>query len=239
VELGVERLPRELEGLRVAHLSDLHLGGGPRSRVAVERAVEWVASRDPDLVAVTGDLVSRPDALPLLRRLLDRLPRAFAVLGNVDVAETRDPFVRAVRDTDLGRTVLLLDDARTLEVRRRRIQIVGVDPRAYRLGRSQPARLADAGADLRLLLCHYPYVLDSLEPGAFQLVLTGHMHDGQINVPYGFGKLSFAHPRARYLAGVYRRGGTAMYVSPGLGTTFVPFRFAARPEVTELTLRTP
>jgi predicted MPP superfamily phosphohydrolase len=63
------------------------------------------------------------------------------------------------------------------------------------------------------------------------------MHAGQIVLPYGFGRLLLAHPRARYAAGLFRRGGTTMHVSPGLGTTFVPFRFAARPEATELTLR--
>jgi uncharacterized protein len=67
-------------------------------------------------------------------------------------------------------------------------------------------------------------------------VLAGHMHDGQITVPYGFGKLRLAHPRHPYPVGIFRRPAATMHVSPGLGTTFVPFRFAARPEATELLL---
>jgi len=63
------------------------------------------------------------------------------------------------------------------------------------------------------------------------------MHDGQICVPYPGGKIRLAHPRTRYTHGVYRRADTAMHVSPGLGTTFLPFRFFARPEATELVLR--
>jgi hypothetical protein len=63
------------------------------------------------------------------------------------------------------------------------------------------------------------------------------MHDGQICVPYPGGKLRLAHPTARYTAGLYRRPGGVLHVSPGLGTTFVPFRFFARPEATELVLR--
>jgi predicted MPP superfamily phosphohydrolase len=55
-------------------------------------------------------------------------------------------------------------------------------------------------------------------------------------LPYGIGRLTLAHPRARYVAGVYRRAGTVMHVSPGLGTTFVPLRYFARPEATELVL---
>ena len=56
-------------------------------------------------------------------------------------------------------------------------------------------------------------------------------------MPYGTGRVMLAHPRARYSSGIYRRAGTTMHVSPGLGTTFVPFRFFARPEATELVLR--
>jgi predicted MPP superfamily phosphohydrolase len=63
------------------------------------------------------------------------------------------------------------------------------------------------------------------------------MHDGQITLPYPGGKVRLAHPTARYANGVYRSRAAVMHVSPGLGTTFVPFRFAARPEATELVLR--
>jgi hypothetical protein len=80
-------------------------------------------------------------------------------------------------------------------------------------------------------------VLDGLQPGAFELVLAGHMHDGQICLPYPGGKLRLAHPRARYTVGVYRSPAATMHVSAGLGTTFVPFRFGARPEATELILK--
>lgn len=237
LEVGVAGLPGELDGIRIAHLSDFHLGARSRGSLAVERGVEWAAGRGPDLVAVTGDLVSRPRALPQLRGLLDRLPRCYAVLGNHEVEQTRDPFARGAGEADLGSAEVLVDETRTIELRGKSVQVVGVDPRTYRRDRSRPARFSDPDADLRILLCHFPYVLDRLPADAFHLVLAGHMHNGQINLPYGFGKLSVAHPRGRYLAGLYRRGGTVMHVSPGLGTTFVPFRFAARPEATELVLR--
>src|SRR5207247_6967654 len=90
----VRGLPPELEGLRVAHLSDLHLGVPSRGARAVERAVDWVASRRPDLVCVSGDLLSRPRGEPLLRRLVARLPSCYAVLGNHDYGDSRDPFAR-------------------------------------------------------------------------------------------------------------------------------------------------
>jgi len=238
LEVALPRLPQELAGVRIAHLSDFHLGLPSRGMHAVARAVDWVAGRAPDLIVITGDLVSRPRGEADLRRLLQRLGPSFAVLGNHDVAHTRDPFSRAVELSELGPTRLLVDESETVELRGRRVQIVGVDPRAYRRRRARPWELADEEADLRILLCHYPYVLDFLPPGAFDLVLAGHMHDGQISFPLGRRRrFRFAHPRMRYATGLYERPGGTMHVSPGLGTTFVPFRFFARPEATELVLQ--
>ena len=231
------RLPPELEGLRIAHLSDFHLGLPSRGVSAVERAVDWVETRQPDLTLVSGDLLSRRSGEPRLRRLLARMPRCYAVLGNHDFALSRDPFSHPVDLFDLEPATLLTDESRVVELRGQRIQIVGVDPRSYRRNQARPARLADPGADLRILLCHFPDVIDRLPPGAFDLVLSGHLHAGQICVPWPGGRLRLAHIRWRYVRGLYRRPTGTLHLSAGLGTTFVPFRFLARPEATELTLQ--
>jgi predicted MPP superfamily phosphohydrolase len=237
LELGLPGLPPELAGLRIAHLSDFHLGVASPATRAIERAVDWVAERQPDLVLVTGDLLARPAGALRLRELLERMPPVFAVLGNHDYADSRDPFSKPVGEVDLGRGTLLADEAVTVELRGRRVQIAGVDPRTYMRLEAQPGELADPTADLRILLCHFPRVVDRLPEGAFDLVLSGHMHDGQISLPYPGGKLRLAHPRAPYNRGVYRRPAATLHVSPGLGTTFVPLRFFARPEATELLLQ--
>jgi hypothetical protein len=238
LDVPLERLPPELDGLRIAHLSDFHLGLPSRGSHAIRRAVAWVRERRPDLVCITGDLVSRERGEPMLRRILQELGDAYVVLGNHDVEHSRDPFSRAAGLTDLAPARLLVDESATAEVRGRRVQIVGVDPRAYRQGTSKPWKLIDDDADLRILLCHFPYVLDFLPPGAFDLVLAGHMHDGQISLPLGpKRKYRFAHPNTRYAVGLYPRPASTMHVSAGLGTTFVPFRFFARPEATELVLK--
>jgi uncharacterized protein len=240
VEVELEGVPPELDGLRIAHLSDFHLGVPSRGRKAVEEAVAWVADRRPDLVFVTGDLVSRRRGIPLLERLLHDLRPCFVILGNHDLADSRDPFSQRV-DRDaiaaLEGVTVLGDEAVEVERRARTVQIVGVDPRTYAQRTAEPAELADAHADLRILLCHFPGIAGRLPPGAFHLVLAGHFHAGQIVVPLPGGKLRLAHLRARDVEGLYRYGSTALHVSPGLGTTFVPFRFFARPEVTELVVR--
>jgi predicted MPP superfamily phosphohydrolase len=231
------RLPPELDGLRVAHLSDFHLGVPSRGTRSVERAVEWVEARQPDLTLISGDLLSRPRGEKRLRRLLERLPRAYAVLGNHDYAASRDPFSRAVDLVDLAPARLLADEAETIELRGKTVQVVGVDPRSYRRGTARPERFADAAADLRILMCHFPQVIDRLEPGVFDLVLAGHLHAGQITVPYPGGRVRLAHVRWTYVEGLYERPGGVLHLSAGLGTTFVPFRFFARPAATELVLQ--
>jgi predicted MPP superfamily phosphohydrolase len=236
LDCPVDGLPRELDGLRVVHLSDFHLGLPSRGEGAAERAVEWAAARDADLVCVTGDLLTHPRGLGRLRRLLELVPEAYVVLGNHDYGIARDPFARRAAPYDLP-AKLLSDEAVTVEVRGRRVQLVGVDPRSRRFRSWRPETVAEPSADLRILLTHFPEHFPRLEPGVFQLVLAGHLHDGQICLPYGAGKVRLAHPRFPYPSGLYRSEGTTMHVSPGLGTTFIPFRFCARPEATELVLR--
>jgi uncharacterized protein len=237
LDVPLRRLPPELDGLRIAHLSDFHLGIPSRGTRAVERAVEWVEERQPDLTLISGDLLSRPRGEARLRRLLERLPRAYAVLGNHDYAASRDPFSRAVKLVDLAPARLLADEAETIELRGRKVQVVGVDPRSYRRGTARPERFADSAADLRILLCHFPQVIDRLEPGVFDLVLAGHLHAGQITVPYPGGRVRLAHVRWTYVEGLYERPAGVLHLSAGLGTTFVPFRFFARPAAYELVLQ--
>ena len=233
-------LPDELVGLRIAHLSDFHLGAPGRAAHAIERAVDWVEEQQPDLTLISGDLLTRVSGESLLRRLVARLPNCYAILGNHDLAISRDPFSQRTFLRELEPATLLSDEGVTIEVRGRRVYIAGADPRSLWVRtRRQPRDLAVAreDADLRILVAHYPGLVDQLPPGAFDLVVAGHMHDGQICLPFPGGKLRLAHLGARYTRGLYRCPGGALHVSAGLGTTFVPFRFAARPEATELVLQ--
>jgi hypothetical protein len=240
IEVELDGLSPELDGLRIAHLADFHLGVPSRGLRAVEDGVAWVAERRPDLVCISGDLVSRRAGLRRLEKLLAELGPCFIVLGNHDFAHTRDPFSQQV-DPEMIRALdgatLLSDEAVEIDVRGRRVQVVGVDPRTYARREARPEELADAESDLRILLCHFPGIARRITPGAFHLVLAGHLHAGQITIPFPGGKLRLAHLRAHDIEGVYRYGPTVLHVSPGLGTTFVPFRLFARPEATELLVR--
>ena len=242
LEVPLSRLPAELDGFRVLHLSDLHLGTLSPSGRALDHAVEWAREREPDLVAITGDLVRRPGGRGKLDEALGRLPSRHgivAILGNHDIDDARDPFSRPTDLSDLHEagTVLLRDTEWSCDVGGARVQVVGTDPGVYKRGASRPADRVDPEADLRILLCHYPEVVRRLPPRAFDLVLAGHYHGGQICLPTPWGKVRLKDLRGSYWEGLFATQAAALHVSRGLGTSLVPFRFLARPEATMLTLR--
>jgi hypothetical protein len=240
LEVELVGVPAALDGVRIAHLSDLHLGVPSRGERAAREAVAWIAGRRPDLVCVTGDLVSRRRGAPLLARLLRELGPCLVVLGNHDFADSRDPFSQRIDPavfSGIDGVTVLADEAVELELRGLPVQVVGVEPRTYARRKARPAELADPAAALRILLCHFPGIVRRMPENAFHLVLAGHLHGGQIAIPFPGGKLRLAHPRIREPEGAFRHGDTLLHVSPGVGTTFVPFRFFARPEVTELVVR--
>ena len=234
--IPVPGLPPELAGLRILHLSDPHLGSVSLNARALERAVAFGARSRPDLVAVTGDLLARQRGEETMRRALAAIESAhgsFAVLGNVDVADTRDPFSTGGVPGLAPYARLLADRSVSLEINGRHVQIAGLsaDSRFF-----PDAGLADRAADLRILLAHFPETVDRLPPGTFELVLSGHTHGGQICLPYPGGKVRFGGLKPPYPEGVYELPGTTLVVSRGIGTTFVPFRFCARPEASLLVL---
>jgi uncharacterized protein len=234
-------LPAALDGFRIIHLSDLHLGTLSLGGRALDRAVAWSREARPDVVVVSGDLVTRRGGKAKLEDALaqlDALHGIFAVLGNHDVDDARDPFTRPTDLSDLHQAgaVLLRDDERVIEVEGARVQLVGVDPASYKRRSSRPAARAARDADVRILLCHYPDVVRTLPPGVFELVLAGHLHGGQICLPTPWGKLRLKDLRATHWDGLVETPAGLLHVSRGLGTTFVPFRFLARPEATLLRL---
>jgi predicted MPP superfamily phosphohydrolase len=243
LDVGVAGLRPELDGLTILHLTDFHAGTPSFNLRALRKAVDFGVRTHPDLVAVTGDIVSHSRASAGVVAELARLAPPlgmFAVLGNHDVGASNDPFSRGVVIEDWGpaAVTLLRGETAAVDVHGARIHIGGLDADSWLRGTAAPAGDLFHGSEgLRLLLAHFPEAAEELPPGAADLVLCGHLHGGQICVPTPWGKLRLAHGVHHFHEGVYEHGPTTVIVSRGLGTTLVPFRLAARPEVSLLRLR--
>lgn len=238
VEVPAGEYADRLVGLKVAHLSDLHVGGTGWRSGTIARAVEACNQEGVDLVAITGDLIGKGTyvdvALGLLSSLRTDVPRV-AVLGNHDHVYGRMPMEALLSGLrDLG-ILVLRNEAIGLDLRNGPVWLVGVDD-GYSMRDDLERALSGFGAEHfpRMLLTHYPDVADRLRPGGSQLSLAGHSHGGQVRLPILARKVCDGHARTRYSRGLYLVNGNPLHVSPGVGMSGLPLRFRNWPEVTIL-----
>jgi uncharacterized protein len=224
------------DGLRIAQLSDLHIGQAT-SDVRILRAVNAVNARRPDLVFLTGDYVTHsPRPLPRVHRLLSgRAGRVFVVLGNHD-HWVDAPFLRRGFER-LGHTVLQ-NEHRVVRVHGAPATILGIDDE--RTGHADVERTFDGApcCGTRLVLTHVPPTVERLPAHANLVQFSGHTHGGQIVVK-GLTEAVFRRYGQPYIAGHYHVRGNQLYVNRGLGFGFGgPYlRRGSQPEVSLFTLR--
>jgi predicted MPP superfamily phosphohydrolase len=239
VTVPVTGLPPPLGGLRVVHVSDLHVGP-LADRAALRQAIDRVAALDPDVVCVTGDIVDSPatnlDAWgPELGRLTAR-HGVFAVLGNHDLHAGTERVVAALARWTRWR--LLRDEVATLVVGGAPLHLVGLEERpdgAVRDDLSGLLARVPAG-EPAILLAHRPAVFPAAAAARVPLTLSGHTHGGQVAVP-GAPRINVARLLiTRFDAGVFERDGAVLYVSRGLGTSGQRVRIGVPSEITVVTL---
>jgi uncharacterized protein len=220
--------------LRIVQVSDLHVHGiGTLERQLLEQLHDAQA----DLIVITGDSIDRANSLPLLDTLLAEFPtspRRLAIMGNWEYKSGAG--LRSMERTYERHGIeLLVNRSVTLEHRGRTIRVTGLDD--IMAGRPDAvAALQDARpVDQHLVLAHCPITRDSLQMPSghpVSLVLSGHTHGGQV-APFGIA--THVPPGSgRYVAGWYRDGGPPMYVSRGIGTSLLPIRIGATPELVQL-----
>lgn len=228
------------DGLRIGHISDLHVGVvTPDQRI--RNAIELIAEAQPDLSLLTGDFASRR-AAPLRRlgRLLDGLPAdsTYFVLGNHDHwvdAERVTTELEAVGYTHLDNRHL------TIELRGAPLHLIGLnDPVTLNHRPAEAVDLLPEGGT-RVLMAHQAEsIAEVLALGHdIDLCVSGHTHGGQIYVPRVSDKMMARFFGLRHLRGLrrYENEGPWLHVTHGVGSAVTPLRVAARPEVGLLTLR--
>ncbi len=248
VPVHFEALPPALEGLTIAHLSDFHCRPDRAIEHSSREAIRLTMAERPDLILITGDMF---DTCEMARRCAGQLRGLSAPLGvwaapgNHDRAH-EDPFscleapledVEALRDvlTEDG-IVLLANEHRIIETDGATIAVAGVDDFAYGRDDAAGALRGTDAADLVILMAHTPDILDDPSVAQADLILSGHTHGGQIQLPWVGSPWAPVWRDRRRASGLLRAGGPLCYVSRGVASA-TRARFRCRPEVAILTLR--
>jgi predicted MPP superfamily phosphohydrolase len=225
----LERLPPALGGLKIAHLTDLHMSGRltkPYFVELVRRVNEW----RPDLVCITGDIVEHSPQLEWIDDTLGELAPtvgSYFILGNHDKKIDSDAVRRRLAEHGL---VDVGAETATVEHNGERFTLCG-DERPWFA--SNPPLAGDE--PLVLCLAHTPDRFGWAVRQGVDLVLAGHNHGGQVCIPPIGPLLCPSVHGVRYAAGTFRRGRTVMHVGRGSGSLF-PLRYACPPEVALITL---
>ncbi len=244
-EITLPSWPTALDGLRVVHLSDIHVGG-LMDRERLQQVVELSNGCDADLVLHTGDFLThrRGDFdSPLydaLRQIQSRHGQ-WACLGNHDF-DFVERFVRRLADSGV---TALRDRVATVAVRGKSIEIAGIDFVFERWRRRAiyteiTSSWGARSATPRLLLNHDPTGFHELPEGCADLVLSGHTHGGHIGVQLGSAKAITVVGLAGWPdQGIFNRGDMRMYVTRCVGFYGYPMRLGIPPEIALLILRAP
>jgi len=239
---GIPGLPAELDGLRVAFLSDFHVAGPGRGASLTQQAIEIVAQERPDLVLLGGDYFDkgRWDDSSKVFDGLTAFSNVIGVLGNHDQKGGKHVAERVRQGMARRGAVILQNSAISVRVRDCDVTIAGVDdPYTNHDDLEQTLR---GNPWPLILLAHAPVIETSLEPGMAGLVLSGHTHGGQIRLSpaktltpldstFYLDRL-VGRRISKYQRGFHWVNGNLLYVSNGIGTTRLPIRFMAPPEVT-------
>jgi predicted MPP superfamily phosphohydrolase len=235
IEIRLKRLPKNLDGFRLVHLSDIH--HSPFTSLEhISRAVEIAGELKPDMFVLTGDFVSheREYIKPMAEALgkLESEFGSFACLGNHDHRTDARMVSESLRAENIR---VLTNEGFRFTARGASIWLCGVDD--YMLGQPD-LRSALRGSfpdEMKMLLAHNPKMLNRAARASIDLMFSGHTHGGQVRLRDEEKKIL---PRRKFASGLYRRKDTQVYITRGIGTVVLPVRFGCPPEISLIELRT-
>jgi hypothetical protein len=246
VTVPVESLPSSLDGLRIVHVSDLHIGEH-LGTAELERHVDRINALAPDLICLTGDLVDHADTCTVAFPTLARLRARFGVvvtLGNHDFHAGAEAVTRHLRN--LTPFMVLRNAREVLEVEGGKLHLIGVDDlgRDWARGVTEHPALPPLARGVprdepMVVLSHRPECFEqAVELGA-ALMLSGHTHGGQLALPGRGGRRrpNLARFISRFDRGLYVNAGSTLYVNRGLGFTGQKIRLFTPREIALIVLR--
>ncbi len=237
IEIKLKDIPETLSGFTIAHLSDIHIEKGITSERWLRKVVETTNKLKPDLIVITGDLVSMVvrdgKKYSVILSGFKAKFGVYCVTGNTDFGNNVNTFGEIINNTEIR---VLINESVKLK---NGIVIVGVDDKEGKNSRKE-----DRGTDLKkafsgvdksntiIFLSHRPDIFDNAVRSGVDLQLSGHTHAGQIPPLDIFSKFYF-----KYDYGLYKKGDSYIYTSCGTGTwPFMPMRLFSKNEIIKIVL---
>lgn len=236
-DIQIRNLPKAFDGFRITQLTDLH-----HSRIVgleeIRRVVRLAQETKPDLFVLTGDYTTsyRRFIEPCAEVLsaLQAPEGVWAVLGNHDHYTDPELTTRAL----IRNHISVLANLNTSLYRGSDVlQLAGIDDWTWAATDWSKALAGLRPSLPTILLSHQPRVLDFPETKNVSLILSGHTHGGQIDLPLIGSPARFATEDLKYARGLFRKGKTQLYVSSGTGVIGLPVRLGVRPEIAVLRLK--
>ena len=234
IEIRLKRLPKNLEGFRLVHLSDIH--HSPFTDIEhISRAVSIANSLQPDVFVLTGDYVSHESSyIAPMAEVLGKLESefgTFACLGNHDHWTDAEMVTNSMREANIN---VLINEGFRFTAKDASFWLAGVDD--YMVGKTD-LRAALRGSfpdEMIMLLAHNPIIVRRAARVGVDLMLSGHTHGGQIKLRDDEKRIL---PRRKLKNGLYRRKDTQIYITRGIGTVVLPVRYGCPPEISLIELQ--
>ncbi|NMA66177.1 MAG: metallophosphoesterase [Clostridiaceae bacterium] len=226
-------------GLRIALLSDLHMGLLMVSEKDIKRAIH---EEKPDLLVIAGDIIENEKHIGDFRKLIEKInPQCpvFVTFGNHDHGcFNKNPRAKELFFFNLQSLGIefLINDCVVFYKGQRAINIVGIDD--YRNGKpniQQALMKKEKNADFTVAVSHNPEIALSIPQKEVDLLLCGHFHGGQIWMPFHLEYRLLRNEKtckAGYRKGFHNINGTPCYISRGIGNVLIPLRLGSLPEIT-------
>jgi predicted MPP superfamily phosphohydrolase len=255
VEMKLGHLPKSFDGIKIVHISDIHIGSFQGFHQEVKNAIDMVNAQNPDYILFTGDLVNNfyeelDGWIPILKQMKSKYGN-YSVLGNHDYGhyyhwehqqEMEDNFKKTqAAHAEIG-FKLLNNTSEILELNGEKIALIGVEnwglPPFPQIGNYDIAVKGTEDIPFKILLSHDPTHWDQKIIGKTDVTLTlsGHTHGMQFGIQLGNIKWSPAKYRYPRWGGLYKVDNQFMYVNRGFGYLGYPGRVGMPPEITVLTL---
>jgi len=253
--IEIEKLDPALDGLNIVAISDLHCGSNAVNAEKLRDLVALANGQNPDIVVLLGDFVSEYEGGTKLRMPLDEMTQnirglkarygVFAVMGNHDDWYDSELVKNAVQAAGYR---ILDDEIATLDINNTKLRLLGLRDhlriKSWKAFSEQTRHLidTDGGSGDIIVLEHSPDVLPmitgelSISPDT-RLMLAGHTHGGQVWLPILGRPIIPSSYGQKYAYGHIKVQGLDMFVTSGVGTSILPFRFLVPPEIAVITLK--